>query len=342
MDGSVEREIDESAPFSAFPEPGPETPGGWRSGVVFPRLLIGFVVLICAEVFSGASLPMGIWHPWTLIVTYWLYFAHFFFFTTLAIWTRRTSIWSLYLWGVLYGLYESWITKVIWAGYSADGKFVLGKIGPYGYGELSMVFIFHPVMSFLLPLAVACVLAPELRRWFPDLAWFTGRTRGARLVRAYLVFSCAPIVAINCGGPANLALNVLVIVAALWLLLWLSRPRLLALEAQKIVVFGRWGFLGLCLYLALLYGFTYFKLRPEALPTVPVQLFTLAFYAVPIVGLCLHRPRDPLPKGTVVIERREKHLILDVFVLVIGLGFILSFFAKNPLMFIPALVNTAI
>ena len=83
------------------------------SGVVWPRLLIGLYVLICAEVFSGASLQVGIWHPWTLLVTYWLYFAHFFFFTTLAVRTGRTSLWSLYLWGVLFGLYESWITKVI-------------------------------------------------------------------------------------------------------------------------------------------------------------------------------------------------------------------------------------
>ena len=32
----------------------------------------------------GRSLGIGLWHPWTLVVTYWPYFAHFFF-TTLAI-----------------------------------------------------------------------------------------------------------------------------------------------------------------------------------------------------------------------------------------------------------------
>ncbi len=85
-----------------------------RTNAVFPRLLFGLVVLICTEVFSGASIQVGLWHPWTWIVTYWLYFAHFFFFSTLAVRTGRTSLWSLYLWGVLFGLYESWITKVIW------------------------------------------------------------------------------------------------------------------------------------------------------------------------------------------------------------------------------------
>ena len=48
--------------------------GRSKFGLLFARLAIGVLVLICAEVFSGASLQMGLWHPWTLIVTYWLYF----------------------------------------------------------------------------------------------------------------------------------------------------------------------------------------------------------------------------------------------------------------------------
>jgi len=157
---------------SLKPAAGGNSSGTSRSGVVFPRLLIGLVVLICAEVFSGASIQVGLWNPWTWVVTYWLYFAHFFFFTTLDVRTGRTSLSSLYLWGILFGLYEFWITKVIWHGYGGDGKFVMGSIGPYGYSEISMAFIFHPVASFILPLAVTCLLCPPLRRLFPDLAWF--------------------------------------------------------------------------------------------------------------------------------------------------------------------------
>jgi hypothetical protein len=205
-----------------------------------------------------------------------------------------------------------------------------------------MVFIFHPVMSFLLPLAVACVLAPDLRRWFPDLAWFTSKTKGARLVQGYVVFSCAPVVAINCGGPKNLTINIVVTVFLLCHLLWLASPRLFAPDARSIVVFGGWGFLGLCLYLALLYRITYFKLRPEALPSRLVQFVTLAFYAIPIIGLYLHRAREPLPPGTVAVERREKFLVLGVLALVLGLGFVLSFFAQTSLMYVPVAFNAVV
>jgi len=55
---------------------------------VFARLLIGLIVLICAEVFSGASRQVGLWHPWTVVVTYWLYFAHFSFMQNLS-WQGR-------------------------------------------------------------------------------------------------------------------------------------------------------------------------------------------------------------------------------------------------------------
>jgi len=312
-----------------------------NSGVLAARLLIGLIVLICAEVFSGASLQIGLWHPWTWIVTYWLYFAHFFFFTTLAVRTGRTSLWSLYLWGVLYGLYESWITKVIWYGYSGDGTCVMGRIGPYGFSELSMVFIFHPVMSFLLPLAVACLLCPPLRRLFPDLAWFTGRSRAARVARAYLVFSLATIVGLNCLGPANLALNVAVIVALLLILSRLARTGLAASDGRSIVVFGRWGFVGLCLYLVLLNGVSYFVLRPEGLPSVRVQLLTLVIYALAILGLRLHRPREPLPVDLVEVEPRELRLAMAVFAWVIGLGFVLSFVARQSFIFLPFVLNTA-
>ena len=305
--------------------------GRSRPKALFARILVGLIVLICAEVFSGASLQKGLWDPWTLLVTYWLYFAHFFLLTTLAVRTGRTSLSSLYLWGVLFGLYESWITKVIWYGYNGDGKFAMGHIGPYGFSEISMVFIFHPVASFILPLAVTCLLCPPLRRLFPDLAWFTGKSRGARVVLAYLVFSFAPVMAMNSGGPINLALNLAVAIVLLLILKRLAQPALDASDGRPIVVFGRWGFGGLCVYLALLYGVGYVVLRPEGRPSVAVQLFTFVFYAFAIAGLRLHRKRESLPEAPV--EKRELRLVTTLFVVLMALALAISMLGKNPVLF---------
>ena len=315
---------------------------GKRIQLLWSRLLIGLIVLISAEVFSGASLQNGLWHPWTLVVTYWLYFAHFFFFTTLAVWTGRTSFWSLYLWGVLFGLYESWITKVIWCGYSGDGKLVLGNIGPYGFSELSMVFLFHPMMSLILPLAVACVLCPPLRRWFPDLTWITSKSRGAHILRIYLVVSLAPIVAMNSGGAINLALNLLFAGTLAFLLLRLSRPYLRTANGRSLVALGPLPFSLLCAYLLLLYGVTYLYLRPEGLPSPLIQSATLAFYGLAIVGLCLHDRQTPNTDVPASAARYESKAIITVVTLVLGLGLVLAPFSGKPFLFIPILANFVI
>ena len=303
---------------------------GSAPGILFARGLVGLIVIISAEVFSGASLQAGLWNPWTVLATYWLYFSHFFFFTTLAVRTGRTSLSALYLWGVLYGLYESWITKVIWHGYGGDGKLAMGHIGAYGFSEISMVFIFHPVMSFILPLAVTCLLCPPLRRQFPELAWFTGKSKGARFVQVYLVFCFAPVMAMNSGGPINLVLNLAVAIILLLVLLRLARPALASSDGRAILAFGRKGFAGLCVYLGLLYGVAYFKLRPEGLPSVGVQLFTFVFYALAIAGLWLHRKRESLTGTIAPVEKRELQLVKVVFGAVLGLGLALSVVRGSP------------
>jgi hypothetical protein len=313
-----------------------------RPKVLFARLLVGWIVLICAEVFSGASLQIGLWNPWTVLVTYWLYFAHFFFFTTLAVRTGRTSLTCLYLWGVLFGLYESWLTKVIWYGYGGNGNFAMGHLGPYGFSEISMVFFFHPVMSFILPLVVTCLLCPPLKRLFPDLAWFAGKSKGARIVQVYLVIAFAPVMAMNSGGPTNLAANLAVAIVLLAVLLRLARPALASDDGRRIVVFGRRGFGGLCVYLALLYEVGYACVKPEGLPSLAVQLFTLVFYALAVVGLWLHRKREPPAEPNVPPEKRELRLVAILFALLLTLALALSMLGRNPAFYLVIAPNFAI
>jgi hypothetical protein len=310
-----------------------------RFDLIWARLWIGWLVLIAAEVFSGASLKNGLWHPWTLIVTYWLYFAHFFFFTTLAVRTGRTSFWSLYLWGVLFGLYESWITKVIWHGYNGDGKFVLGSLGPFGFSELSMVVIFHPMMSFILPLAAAGVWIPSLRRNFPDLAWFTGPSRWARIIRVYLMVNLGVIVAMNSGGPLNLTLNLAFAGIVLVAFRRLALPVSSSADSTPIVVFTKRGFIGLCGYLALLYGVTYPGLRPDGLPSTAVQLLTAAFYALVIAGLRLHGRMEPAATTPRTVEASERRAVLWVVGLTLGLGLFLSPLRGSPGLFFPVVAG---
>ena len=218
----------------------------------------------------------------------------------------------------------------------------MGHIGPYGFSELSMVFIFHPVVSFILPLAVTCLLCPPLRRLFPGLAWFTGKSRGARVVQAYLVFSFAPVMAMNSGGPVNLALNLAVAILLLSALLRLARPALASSDGRLIVVFGRRGLVGLGVYLAVLYGVAYVALRPEGLPSVAVQLFTFVFYALVIIGLWLHRKREPLAGARAPLEKRELQLVTTLFAVLLALALALSLLGRNPVLYPAIALNFVI
>ena len=300
---------------------------------------LGLIVLISAEFISGASIRLSnpFFGPWTWLLTFWLYFAHFFFFTTLAVRTRRTSFWALYLWGVLYGLYEAFITKVIWAGFGDDG-YASWAIGPYGYSEVSMVFWFHPFASFMIPLAIACLLMPELRSLFPGLAVLTGRGKAARFAQAWYLWSALAILSFNGVSPANLALNWTFALVLLYLFTRLSRKTWKARAGEFVVVLGHTGFRLVCAYLAVLYLATYLLLNPENLPSIPVQLLTFLWYGLACLGLWgmkPHLPAVPVPK----VEAREKRLVRLFFGLVVVLPMVGILVKDYPAVKVPTMLN---
>jgi hypothetical protein len=132
------------------------TEGRWIS-----FLFIGVLSMLYAELFSGAS---GVWYldGWSLLVTFPLYLAHVLFFLNLAFSTGKTSLTHLYLWGILFGLYESWITQVLWMGYNAQGP-LMGTVLGIGIGEfLALVFFWHPILSFILPIFMFEVLSMSI------------------------------------------------------------------------------------------------------------------------------------------------------------------------------------
>jgi len=218
---------------------------------------------------------------------------------------------------------------------------VLGAIGPFGFAEISMVFIFHPVMAFLLPLSVLCMLCPAVRPLFPDLARFTGRTREAWLLRLYLVVSFVPIMVMNSGGAANLAFNLAFAFAALGLLYRRARPALASPDGRTLLVWRGRALAALIGYLALLYVAAYFGLRPEGLPAWPVQAFTLLVYGVIAAGLWAHPPREPDPAATDRFDARPSPSIWGAAAALFGLA-LAGALLDQPEVFYPAIALNAV
>ncbi|TWU28752.1 glycoside hydrolase 5 family protein [Novipirellula artificiosorum] len=151
-----------------------------------------------------------------------------------------------------------------------------------------------------------------------------------------------PIVAMNSGGPLNLVANLVVMIVVLYLLSRLARPALAGTDCRRIVVFGRAGFIGLCIYLTLLYSVTYFGLRPEGLPSALVQLLTFVFYALAILGLWRHAARRPLTDDAVEVDPQEMRLVKTYFAVLLSLAFAVSMIAGVPALLVPILLNFAL
>jgi len=263
--------------------------------------------MLCAEVLSGASV---LWFvtAWGWIVTLPLYMVHLVFLFSLAVLFRRTSLTSLYLWGVIFGLYESWITKVTWAGYIGSepaGGTVLG-FAPAEF--LIIVLFWHPVMSFLLPLLLFETLsssgaddAPLL----PGHRWLLARGRRSIALFSGFALIGAAFLTMNSAYNAVSALVTLLgsagIVAVLYkAVLKVSRDNFsvysLALKKKGLIL--------AIIYLAALYILAFFVLVPEHIPPAPTILLTVLIYAAVVLLIWLDRPisgnTDDYGKGTIL------------------------------------------
>lgn len=267
------------------------TQGGARERAA-SILLIGALSMFFAEVLSGSSV---LWFltPWAWLVPFWLYLAHMVLFVNLALRFGRLSLLSLYLWGVLFGLYESWITKVTWAGYAgADPGW--GTVLGFSFPEVLIVVLFwHPVFSWILPLFCFEVLGGGggiLAEHRPHLVR-SRRTLGLGIVLAVIG---ALFLAMNAHGDAVAV--VVTIAGSIALIAVLARVaggpgRPISIEALRL---GRRGMTVLAAYLALLYGLSFPLLMPERIAPPLTLVLTVGLYLA-VVLLVRGAGRDTAP-----------------------------------------------
>lgn len=245
-----------------------------KTPVFFPILLIGCLSMLFAEVFSGASQAWFI-NVWGVLLTFPLYLSHVLFFLWIALKFKKTSLSQLYFFGAIFALYESWITKVLWAGYPDSVGPGSGTILGLGIAEFPiLVFFWHPIMSFILPVLVFEVLTGKtLKEHDSVLRKSTNKT----IFIVLFLISASTFIAEGNGFDlisANLSLiGSLLLVLGLY---YLSRKSNL-----KVFKFGKSGFIIVTIYLFLLYISTFFLLLPKRTPQTMVPYISIiAFYAV--------------------------------------------------------------
>ena len=256
-----------------------------RAGFLLWVALLAFTL---PEVFAGTGAGW-LTRPDVYILAIPLYALHFLLLCHIALKTKRPSWPALYLLGILFGLYETWITKVVWAGYPNEDGFSMGSFGAwFGVHEtIGLILFYHAVTSFLLPLAVLTRLFPAYASAFPAPDWIFGNTRWALARRIGLALIWGVISGHNMPDPH------------LYLISWL--PMLLGLAFGYLLLrntaaarpaLGRWGQWGAAFWLALIYVASFVLLRTEAIPPAPALAITVGLYLL----LALLFWRQPLSK----------------------------------------------
>ncbi len=289
-----------------------------------------------AEVLSGSSVLWFV-SPWAWLVTFWLYLAHFLLFINLAFIFKRTSLTALYLWGVLFGLYEAWITKVTWAGYigSEPGW---GKILGFAFPELPLiVFFWHPVFAFILPALCFEILSGESRILPGHRGILTKKRRNWMLAIAVVIIGAAFLSLNARGNVLAVVLSILGSATIAGILYWIASRRYgrqFSLESLRL---GKTGMTILLGYLALLYLVTFVFLLPERIASPLTILLTFCIYAVIVLLLYLKKPDEP-GAGDLAPETRHfsrKDLVVMLAMLTI-LGIVCSLLV--PLISIPIVI----
>ena len=113
-------------------------------------LLAGMLSVVCVEVPAGSTM-FPFFTLWGLLVVWPLYLLHSVFLAGVVFRWGRPGFWPLYAAGMLYGMYEAYITKVIWVSFRPEGPmYAAGGIALFE--TIILVLFLHPLLAFVIPL----------------------------------------------------------------------------------------------------------------------------------------------------------------------------------------------
>lgn len=263
--------------------------------------------MLFAEVFSGAS-QTWFFNGWGILITFPLYLAHVLFFLWIALKLKKTSLPQLYLFGVIFALYESWITKVLWGGYFDLGKPMLGTVLGLGVSEFPvLVFFWHPIMSFIVPVLVFEILTGKILAGHDSV--LSKSTKKTVLIILFLILVSTFIAN---GNKFNLVSANISLIGTLLLIVGLFY---FAKKSNiKVFEFGKTGFTIVTIYLLLLYVSGFFLLLPERIPqSIVPYISTIAIYVVLIFLIS----RSKKVETELTISNENHYSLRDFFIFAI-------------------------
>lgn len=266
-------------------------------------LLIGTLSFFYAEIFSGAS---RVWFldPWSLLITFPIYLTHIILLLNIAFRTGRTSLSHLYILGVVFGLYESWITQVLWYGYyGADEVTVFAGLAVFE--TIVLILFWHPLFSFIIPILVFQLLSCSFsstdggcdRVIDSHTALLVDTTRNRMLLLA-VVLSGSVFMTFNYGGDLlTVCLALIGSYSIISILAWATRRMAGTYDLSILAVRRIWPVLLIVIlsYVSFFYLSGLQGIFTDGVPRTPEVsglMIILAIYIV-IIGLFMFSSRSP-------------------------------------------------
>lgn len=253
-------------------------------------LLISVITMFFAE---GLIMSSSLWfvNPWSLIVTFPLYAFHLIFLLNLAMRSGKTSLGHLYLFGVLFSLYESWITKVLWYGDPGENSVPIWGIyfGISIFEFLTLVLFYHPVFSFIMPIMIYQFIvyrdSKDTKHLLPGHIEYLGSNikKSYNLIIFFLLWPVS-FLAVSLGGA--LPASTITIIGSwflIFIVLAIARNRNAQLGQPLSIHDLRLGDKGMrwvLLYLSILYLLLFIGIPPAPNAILPYVLIFLSYFIV--------------------------------------------------------------
>jgi hypothetical protein len=285
-------------------------------------IILGAFSTFFAEVIAGST-PFPFFAPWGVLIVFPLYFLHTLFFFSIVFSYGKPTLGSLYAAGMLFGMYEAYLTKVVWTSYSAEGP-MLSVGGIAIFETLLLVLFWHSVLAFMLPLFIGetyLTKSKEIAGLLPE--WV--RKRGKLLLILLLIWG-GLFTSVNSPSLLISILSTLSsgVVLLLLMVLWKKmggdnysmRELLPSRKACKVIT----------VFLILMYVGYSRLLHWDKLPGFGPQLIVWTIYAA-LIWLLINNIRksrqEKITATTVSFSGKTPLLFLLLFVLSAGIGEVL-------------------
>ena len=248
-----------------------------RREKIFFWLILSALSTFFAEVISGSYIfPFTTVWGWIGVLP--LYGLHCLIIGHFVL-RGRPKLWLLFIGGVIFGLYEAYITKVLWIPTWGEPMVSMGGVAIVE--TMVLVLWWHPLLSFILPLFTAEYLLTGSSEIYSELPAKLRRSVARRpiLIPALFFLWAGMLHGGSSPSPIHSLASSISVFGFLALLAYLWRKKILGQRYSfRSLMPSKKEMWVLAIPLALIYIIMGIFIRPEILPGITGHVIILSFY----------------------------------------------------------------